>query len=105
MEKIRLLPSTKDFVFFVDIRDKSQMYAITLEENQKELKIKENYDFQEKNVPDEFFVNAYKVEKVGEVNSSFDEYDIINYETIKFPINKIEWVFIRVTNDKNKKYK
>jgi len=98
MKKQRyLLPSIKDFVFFVDKKNHSEGYAMTKEEHERKNKILKDYDYKEENVPDDITIGAYKLSLVDDTNNSYDIYDIISKTEISFPINRIEWIFVYVS--------
>lgn len=96
-KRIWLLPSSDEYVAFVDFQNENNLYCMTrdmLKEKQQKM---HHYD-REEEVPSEFTIKAFPMVKVSEKDSFTDNYDIELKTPIDFPINRIKWIFIQLVH-------
>ncbi len=62
------------------------------------MEITAKYGRRELNVPDEFTIKVSPLRKVGSKDNFTDIYRPSENEIIDFPINRIEWMLIRIAN-------
>ena len=80
----------KDFIFY-DRNKLSSYYYLTREVFEEVLNITKKYNNKEENVPIEYTIDAFPLEKTGEKDGNNDVYETSSETPVKFPVNKIEW--------------
>ena len=96
MKKQIIFEADYSSIIFKDSESETDFYRMTEDVLKEKMKITEKYGRKESNVPDEFTIKVNPFRKVGSKNNFTDIYRPSDSELIDFPINKIEWMFIRI---------
>lgn len=85
-------------IIFKDSESETSFYRMTEDVLQEKMKITAKYGRKELNVPDEFKIKVSPLRKVASKDNFTDIYRPSDSELIDFPINRIEWMIIRIAN-------
>jgi hypothetical protein len=96
MKKQIIFEADKDSIIFKDSEKEDAFYCMTQEVLREKMKIAEQFGRREINVPDEFTIKVSPIRKVESKDYFTDIYRPSTEEFIDFPINKIEWIWIRL---------
>jgi len=90
-----IMADPNDYIFFTDKRNEGNLYAMTIEENEKVIKIREQFVNQTIDIPEEYLANVFPMDKTKEIDQYKDEYNITGNQTIEFPINQMNFIMIK----------
>jgi hypothetical protein len=96
MKRRILFKSPDDIIIFKDSQNESVFYGMTKEVLIDKMRIVSKYGTYEKEVPDEEEILVYPVKFVKQIDDHSDEYAPEMEKQVKFPINRIEWLWIQV---------
>lgn len=86
-----------DYAIFTDKENEDLLfYCMSGEVVNEKFKICQQLDCDEEDVPDEYTLKVYKVEKVDTDVNNNEVYDRIPERIVDFPINRIKWLFLRI---------
>lgn len=98
MKKQIIFEADSNSIIFKDSESETSFYRMTEDVLQKKMEITAKYGRRELNVPDEFTIKVSPLRKVESKDNFTDIYRPSDNELIDFPINRIEWMLIRITN-------
>lgn len=98
MKKQIIFEADLDSIIFKDSESETGFYIMTKEVLQEKIEVTERYGRKESNVPDDYTVKVSPIRKVGSQDYNTDIYRPSTSELIDFPINRIEWMWIRLPN-------
>jgi hypothetical protein len=95
----RKIFKTDDKSYIFEDRDNpNSFYCMDYETLQQEIKIISEFENKEENVPDDSFIYVFPIHNTGEIDHFCDVYEISSNELIKFPINRINWIWLQIIN-------
>ena len=97
MERNKYFTVPPDRMIFVDANNANSFYCMDEKNKRFEEKILQDYNFEHSDVPPKFTVDAFRNENIGKRSDTTDDYEIVSYQTIKFPINRIKYVFLKIS--------
>lgn len=96
MKKQIIFEADPDSIIFKDSEREDTFYCMTQDFLIEKMKITEQFGRREINVPDEYTIKVSPILKVESKDFYTDIYKPKKDELIDFPINKIEWIWIRI---------
>ena len=98
MKKQIIFEADTDSIIFKDSECETGFYIMNQDVLQEKMKITEKFGRRESNVPDEYTIKVSPIRKVESQDYNTDIYRPSTSEFIDFPINRIEWMWIRLPN-------
>lgn len=97
MERKKYFTVPADYIIFEDANNENSFYCINEENKRIEEKVLQKYNFEHSDVPSNFTIDAIRIENIGKRNDTTDNYEIASNQIVKFPVNRIKYVLLKIS--------